>query len=64
MPPDLQAMRNAGKGPWAPQALAEDARRLAVFRHTREALPWDNVKAWMQTWGTPSELPAPKQRKL
>ena len=64
MPPDLQAMRDAGKGPWAPQALAEDARRLAEFRRTREALPWDDVKAWMQTWGTPNELPAPKPRKL
>ena len=64
MPPDLQALRNAGKGPWAPEILAEDARRLAVFRHTREAVPWDDVKAWMQTWGTPNEQPAPKPRKL
>lgn len=64
MPPDLQALRNAGEGPWAPDALAEDARRLSEFRRTREALPWDDVKAWMQTWGTPNELPAPKPRKL
>jgi len=64
MPPELQAMRNAGEGPWAPDALAEDARRLAEFRRTREALPWDEVKAWMQTWGTLHELPAPKPRKL
>ena len=64
MPLDLQAMRNAGEGPWAPDVLAEDARRLAEFRRTREALPWDDVKAWMQTWGTPNELPAPTPRKL
>lgn len=57
-------MRNAGEGPWAPEALAEDARRLAEFRRTREALPWNDVKTWMRTWGTPNELPAPKPRKL
>lgn len=62
--PDLQAMRAAGEGPWASDVLAEDARRLAAFRRTREALPWDDVKAWMQTWGTPNELPVPKPRKL
>jgi hypothetical protein len=64
LPPDLQALRDAGEGPWAPEALAQDARRLAEFRRTREALPWDDVKAWMQTWGAPNELPAPKSRKL
>lgn len=57
-------MRNAAEGPWDSDALAEDARRLAEFRRTREALPWDEVKAWIQTWGTSNELPAPKPRKL
>lgn len=60
--PALEAMRSAGDGPWAPDILAEDARRLAEFHRTREALPWDDVKAWMQSWGTPGELPAPKAR--
>lgn len=64
MPPDLQAMRDANEGPWAPEAVAEDARRLAEFRRTREAVPWDDVKAWMRTWGTPNEQPSPKPRKL
>lgn len=64
MPPEFQALRNAGEGPWSPEALAEDARRLAEYRRTREALPWEDVKAWMQTWGTPNELPVPKPRKL
>lgn len=64
MPSEFQALRNAGEGPWSPEALAEDARRLAEFRRTREALPSEDVKAWMQTWGTPNELPAPKPRKL
>jgi hypothetical protein len=64
LPPELQAMRDAGDGPWAPDLLTEDARRLADFRRTRSAVPWEEVKAWMQTWGTPHELPAPKPRKL
>ena len=64
LPADLDAMRAAGDGPWAPDILAEDARRLAEFHRTREALPWDEVKAWMQSWGTPRELPVPKSRKL
>ncbi len=64
LPPDLQAQRNASKGPWAPDVLAEDARRLADFQRTREAVPWEDVKSWMQSWGTPNELPPPKRRKL
>src|SRR5688572_8669881 len=57
MSPDLQAMRDAGVGPWAPDTLAEDARRLAEFRRMREAVPWEDMKAWIHTWGTPHELP-------
>jgi hypothetical protein len=64
LPADLEALRAAGDGPWAPEVLGEDARRLAEFHRTREALPWDEVKAWMQEWGTPRETPAPKPRKL
>jgi hypothetical protein len=62
--PDLMEMRETGRGPWAPEILAEDARRLAEFRRTREAVPWEEVKAWMQSWGTPNELPPPKPRRL
>jgi hypothetical protein len=57
-------MREAGEGPWAPEIFAEDARRLADFHRTRQAVPWAEVKAWMQSWGTTQELPAPKPRKL
>jgi hypothetical protein len=64
LPDDMRAMRDAGDGPWAPDLLAEDARRLAEYRRTREAVPWDEVKAWLESWGTPNELPAPKPRKL
>ena len=41
-----------------------DARRLAEFERTRVGAPWDEVKTWMQSWGTPNELPPPKSRKL
>jgi hypothetical protein len=64
MPPALEALRAKGEGPWSPAVLAEDARRLAEFNRTRMGAPWDEVKAWMQSWGTSDELPAPKPRKL
>ncbi len=64
LPPDLEIMRAEGTGPWAPGVLAEDARRLADFQRTREAMPWEDVLAWMRSWGTPDELPPPKPRKL
>jgi hypothetical protein len=64
LPPDLQAMRENAEGPWSPEAVAEDARRLAEFRRTREAIPWEDVKSWMQSWGTPHELPPTRARKL
>jgi hypothetical protein len=64
LPSDLADLRARGEGPWSPEVLAEDARRLAEFERMREGLPWDEVKAWMQSWGGPSELPTPKPRKL
>lgn len=39
LPADVQALREAAKGPWAPDVLAEDARRLADFRRTGEGGP-------------------------
>jgi hypothetical protein len=50
--------------PWSPESLAEDARRLAEFERTRMGVPWDEVKAWMESWRTANELPPPKPRKL
>ncbi len=41
LPADLAEMRNKGEGPWSPDILAEDARRLAEFERTREGVPWD-----------------------
>jgi hypothetical protein len=64
LPPAMETMRAAGRGPWAPEILAEDARRLAEFQRTREGVPWEEVKTWIQSWGTANELPPPKPRKL
>jgi len=64
LPADLAAMRAAGEGPWSAAVLEEDARRLAEFERTREGVPWDEIKAWMLSWGTSNELPPPKPRKL
>ena len=64
LPPDLVELRDRGEGPWSPEVLEEDERRLAEFERTREGVPWEEVKSWMQSWGTPNELPAPKPRKL
>ena len=64
LPPTLVEMREEGTGPWSPEILAEDARRLAEFRRSREGVPWPEVKVWVESWGTDNELPAPKPRKL
>jgi hypothetical protein len=50
--------------PWSPEAFEEDARRLAEFDRTRMGVPWDEIKSWMETWGTPAEGPPPVPRKL
>jgi hypothetical protein len=50
--------------PWAPEILAEDARRLAAFERGGEGVPWGEVEEWMRSWGSAKELSAPKPRKL
>ena len=44
--------------------IAEDLRRLREFERTGEAVPLDEVKAWVESWGTGNELPRPRPRKL
>ena len=44
--------------------LEEDIRRLREFERTSEAVPLDEVKAWVESWGTANELPRPKPRKI
>src|SRR5262249_11522527 len=56
LPADLAEMRDKGEGPWSPEALEEDARRMAEFERTREGVPWEEVKSWLRSWGTPDEL--------
>ncbi len=63
-PPDLQSMREYALGPWSPQALAEDVRVAEAFDRTGEGVAFEDVSAWMQSWGTANELPVPRPRKL
>jgi hypothetical protein len=64
LPAELADMRAKGEGPWSPESLEEDAKRLAEFERTRMGVPWDEVKIWMESWGTANELPPPKPRRL
>jgi hypothetical protein len=64
LPPELEAKPAAAEGPWSAEETAELDRRWAEFERTREGVPWDEVRAWMQSWGKPDELPPPKPRKL
>ena len=43
---------------------ADDAHRLAEFERTRIGVPWDEARAWLESWGTPNALPPPAPRKL
>ena len=44
--------------------LAEDLRRYDEFKRTRLAVPLDEVKAWVASWGSADELPRPQPRKV
>lgn len=63
-PADLERMRAEGRGPWSPAILAEDARRFADYDANGVGVPWPDVKAWIESWGTPDERPAPSPRAL
>ena len=63
-PPELARLRANSNGPWSPEAIEEDAHRLAEFERTRMGVPWGETKAWMESWGTQERLPQPKPRKL
>jgi hypothetical protein len=60
----LTELRASSRGPWSPEVLAEDARAMADFERTGEGIPYEEVVAWIESWGTASELPAPKPRRL
>ena len=44
--------------------VEEDLRRLRAFERTGEAVPFEEVKAWVESWGSANELPRPQARKL
>ena len=44
--------------------IAEDRRRFEAFQRSREAVPLSVVKAWVESWDTPGELPRPKSQKI
>lgn len=44
--------------------IAEDRRRLDAFKQERGAIPLDEVKAWVASWGSAHELPRPAPRKI
>ena len=60
------AFNEAGRmdNPWSRAAHEEDARRLEDFQRTRIGVPWDEIKSWMETWGTAAAGPPPACRKL
>ena len=43
--------------------IAEDRRRLDAFKQRRAAVPLDDVKAWVASWGSANELPRPTPRE-
>jgi len=43
---------------------AEDLRRLREFERTGRAVPSEDVKAWVESWGSAEELPRPQPRKV
>lgn len=44
--------------------IGEDRRRLDAFRQTHMAVPLDDVKNWVASWGSANELPRPASRKI
>jgi predicted transcriptional regulator len=44
--------------------VEEDIRRLQEFELTGRAVPAVEVKAWIDSWGTNSELPRPQPLKV
>lgn len=43
--------------------IGEDRRRLDLFKQTGAAVPLDDVKTWVASWGLTNELPRPTPRK-
>jgi hypothetical protein len=44
--------------------IGEDRRRYEAFKQDRRAVPLEDVKAWVASWGSVDELPRPPLRKI
>lgn len=44
--------------------IAEDLRRFEEYKRTKLAVPLDDVKTWVASWGSSDELPRPQPRKI
>jgi predicted transcriptional regulator len=44
--------------------VEEDLRRHREFERTGEAVPFEEVKAWVESRGSANELPRPQPRKV
>jgi predicted transcriptional regulator len=44
--------------------VEEDLRRLREFERSGEAVPLEDMKAWVESWGGPDELARPTLRKV
>ncbi len=49
---------------WIGPDLEADRAALDEFQRTRMGVPWEEVEAWMMSWGTDNPLPRPQVRKL
>jgi len=59
LPADLAEMRSKGEGPWSPDVLAEDARRLAEFERTGKGCPGKRSKAGCRVGVRRTSFPRP-----
>jgi hypothetical protein len=44
-------------------SIGEDRRRLDAFNQTHAAVPLDEVKNWVASWGSANELSRPVPRR-
>jgi predicted transcriptional regulator len=44
--------------------IGEDRRRYDDFRRAGLAVPLEDVKTWVASWGSENELPRPQPRKV
>jgi hypothetical protein len=62
-PPDVAPIRAAAGGVGPPPQVALEATPAAAEAE-RARMRWGEVKAWIDSWGKPDELPRPKLGKL